>query len=287
MRTSTSATVRPVTRGDLDAVCSFLYSRADRRIAAKEWRALFTYDWDHEPGFGFVLVDGDEIVGFIGTVRSKRSINGTIHRICNLSTWFVLPDYRGAALPLLVAALKGADETMTGLTPTADAERIYEWVGFRTLDVEKLALPPLLNLRSLARSRSVQIDADRAKIRQYLNPLDRQILDDHSPYCCGHFAIRSPQSYAYVITKRRTKRRIPFSEILYCSDARLFVEHLERLKLAILTRERSLVLMIDRRLLRGHSPLGLRVKRRTVFRSETLAAAEIDNLYTELVLLPN
>ncbi len=280
--------MRAVTPADVDALSSFLHETVNPAITASQWRALFEYGWDHDrPALGHVLVDGMRIVGFIGTVLSNRRIDGKIERFCNLSTWFVLPGYRNAALPLLLAAVGRTDETLTGLTPTKEAGKIYDWLGFRALDTGKLALLPFLNLRSLLAREPVRILTDRTLVREVLRSSDRVFFEDHSPYACGHFVVASPTSYAYVITKRRKKRGFPFSEVLYCSDIELFIAHLERIKWAVLRQERTVAVMIDRRLLRGRRPVGVTIRRPTLFKSKTLDAAEIDNLYSELVLLPN
>ena len=85
-----------------------------------------------------------------------------------------------------------------------------------------------------------------------------------------------------------TKRGLALSELLYCSAPHILVRHLERAKLAILRRQRSVALMADARLFPAGLPRGVRISRKdpALFRSSLLEPKELDNLYSELVLLP-
>jgi len=286
--TTRSARVRPLGANDAEAVSTFLHDRVDSKRSADEWRTLFEHRWDRDRSpVGYALVDGNEIVGFIGTIRSKRIINGVVEAFCNLTTWYVLPQYRGSGLLLLLQAIKHGDGTITNLTPTVDVEQICVRLGFRVLEERKVALLPLLNARSLAARGTVRVVRDREKLRGLLGERDRQVFDDHKDYACSHFVVVAETGYAYLVTKRRTKRHVPFSDVLYCSDIQVFMKHVERVKLAILRQDRTAALMIDRRFLHGHRPLGFNVARRTLFRSRELTAGDIDNLYSELVFLRN
>lgn len=91
----------------------------------------------------------------------------------------------------------------------------------------------------------------------------------------------------YQIRRAASKlARIPASEILFCSDPALLMQHLERAKLSILRRDRTLALVGDSRLLNGAAARGLRIPSIKYFRGKELHAHQIDNLYTEYVLLP-
>lgn len=80
--------------------------------------------------------------------------------------------------------------------------------------------------------------------------------------------------------------RIPASEVLYCSDPELLMACLERAKLGILWRDRTLVLVGDSRLLDAGPGRGSHIPSIKYYRGNDLEARQIDNLYTEYVLLP-
>jgi len=92
---------------------------------------------------------------------------------------------------------------------------------------------------------------------------------------------------AFIIMQRRMKRRgnsalLPYSEVLYCSEPKLMIRHLERVKLAAIRRQRTAGLAIGKRFAAN----GIRIGGQTLFRSEIFAADALDLLYSELVLLP-
>ena len=62
--------------------------------------------------------------------------------------------------------------------------------------------------------------------------------------------------------------------------------HLEHVKLRVLWLEKTLALAGDERLLKHQTRFGIAFDAPKYYRSKTLQPPQIDNLYTELVLLP-
>lgn len=97
--------------------------------------------------------------------------------------------------------------------------------------------------------------------------------------------------YAYLVVKRRSHRlaasrlgglagvlpvRIPYSDILHCSAPEPLSRHLERVKLAILRRQRTAALVAEARLLPVR-PRAVPGPMRTCYRSSLLAAGGVDS----------
>ena len=76
------------------------------------------------------------------------------------------------------------------------------------------------------------------------------------------------------------------SDLLYCSAPSLLARHLERVKLAIIWRQRSVALTAEAGLFGALRPRGKVIRQPMLFRSSILRAHELDKLYSELVLLP-
>jgi len=280
--------VRPVRPEDVEPLCKFLRLGFARKRGEDSWRRLFDYGWlDKKPNLGFVLTLGDEIAGFLGAVYARRQIRGQTCMICNCTSWYILPNYRGWGPALLAAALRDQDVCYTSLTPSHTSARMFEAMGFRCLESERIVFTPLLHLDTL-RVPAPEIIFDLDGIRSMLNDEQRLIFDDHLAYECLHLALRDVAECAYLIVKRRTKRGLALSELLYCSAPHVLARHLERAKLAILRRQRTVALTADTRLFRAPLPRGVRIRRRerALFRSSLFEPEELDNLYSELVLLP-
>lgn len=287
--------VRAVGPDDCEPVCHFLEQIfPESGIEAASWRRLFEHGWsDHKRGF--VLLDGNAIVGFLGTIVARRQVNGEAALVCNLSSWSVHAKYRGWGMALLAALLRDQSLTYTAFTPQP-----ISWAALLAQrSSHRIVMLPLLHAETLLAHRPV-ISFDPAAVRARLTSQQRQIFDDHAPYDCLQFTVSDGPDHAYVVVKRRAHRlnarrlggpdkvlpvRIPYSDILHCSEPELLLRHLERVKLAILRRQRTAALVVEARLFPVR-PRGVMLPLRTCYRSSLLAAGDIDRLYSEIVLLP-
>jgi acetoacetyl-CoA synthetase len=288
--------VRRITAADVEPVCRLLEQGfAEARIPAATWRRLLTHGWDGvAEERGFVLAAGEEILGFLGTIHARRQ-GAEAGLVCNLSSWYVRPEHRGRGLSMLLAATRDVGRTYTSFTPSPLTRQVLAELGFAPLDTCQLFMPPLLHATTLRYPRP-RIEFEPAAVRPLLDAAQRRTFDDHAPYDCLQGVVRDAKAQAYLVVKRRMRElpgrarravpaRIPYSEVLHCSAPEVLARHLERVKLAVLRRQRTFALVADARLW-PEPPAGLRLAARTYARSPVLAAGEIDKLYSELVLLP-
>jgi acetoacetyl-CoA synthetase len=281
---SGSLRVRPVEEADIPGICAFLHRTWSSKI---DWRALFDYRWlADKPDLGYVLVRGEEIVGFLGAVYAQRWVNDRPHLVCNISTWYVREGERRGSLPLLLALLRKRDCSFTNLSANPDAFILFQRCGFQPLGDSETYHFPLLHLPTLWAGGRARVIDDRLELRALLSEEHRRIHDDHASYPCCHLALTEVDRYAYIVSKRRIRRGVPTAELLYCSAPELLRRHFERIKLHILWRQRAFALVIDTRLLGDRLRWGYCRPRLTMFRSSVLAPEDIDYLYSEFVLLP-
>jgi len=278
--------VRAAAPGDVDAICAFLTRELAPRAPPAQWRRLFNLPWTTSPDYGHILEADGAVVGYAGAIVCERMLGGRREAICNLTSWCVAPAHRAGpvSLQLLTPYLRRTDWTITNLTPVIDTVPVFEKLGFITLDTAKQIFLPLTAPRSLSPAGAVLTDPDR--IRDLLQPENRQLFDDHVPLGCGVTLVARGRDTAFLITKRRIKRKMPLSEVLYCSNPRLTVSMFERVKLAILRSQRSLALVADSRIFGDSAPRHVRYPLPSLFRSSRLTAGAIDSLYSELAVLP-
>jgi len=289
--------VRPVLPGDIAAICRLLDEGFIRDGGPRvSWREIFEYRWrKHGSDLGFVLIDRQEIVGFLGLIYSERPLDsGGRATICNLTSWYVRPSYRGWGALLLRAAIGREDVTFTSLTPGVETSSMLQALRFDVLPKRRFFLP-LGHLKTW-RMRGPSIAFDPGVVRGSLSAPHQRIFDDHQPHGVMQLLVRDGAEQAYAVVKRRTvskafgalpiSLRVPYSEILYCSSPELLVRHLERVKLAILARQGTLALAAD------ESIIPPSVKASAVSKSDRFALSRqpeppaLDLLYSELVLLP-
>jgi fatty-acyl-CoA synthase len=283
--------IRPATPADIDPLCRFLH-QAFTGVPLPAWRRLFDYPWlNDKPDLGHLLTAGNEIVGFLGAIYASRKIRGKTGVVCNLTSWYVLPQYRGRGVELLDAAIRKEHVTFTALTPAPAVILMLEAMGFARLNTRRIQLLPLLHGDTL-REPGVLISFDPERVRRSLDDEQRLIFDDHARYDCLLLSATIGSEHAFLVVKRRTgwlrssdRGKIPYSEILHCSNPTLLARHLERVKLAILRRQRTLRLVCDEGLF-PEKPRGWSFGRAQLYRSSQFTASELDKLYSELVLLP-
>ncbi|MGY4506332.1 acyl-coenzyme A synthetase/AMP-(fatty) acid ligase/acyl carrier protein [Bradyrhizobium sp. GM24.11] len=292
--------VRAVGPDDCEPVCRFLEQIfPESGIKAASWRRLFEHGWS-DRGRGFVLLDGNAIVGFLGAIVARRQVNGEAAFVCNISSWSVHAKYRGWGMALLAALLRDHSLTYTAFTPQPVSWAALLAQRFATLDSHRIVMLPLLHAETLLAPNRPVISFDPAAVRARLTSQQRQIFDDHAPYDCLQLTVSDGPDHAYLVVKRRAQRlnarrlggadkvlpvRLPYSDILHCSAPELLLRHLERVKLAILRRQRTTALVAEARLFPVR-PRGLMLPLRTCYRSSLLAVGDIDRLYSEIVLLP-
>ncbi|MBV8399979.1 MAG: hypothetical protein JOZ17_14760 [Acetobacteraceae bacterium] len=282
--------IRPAVPEDVDALCRFLYEGFKAgRVSLSGWRRLFDYEWlEQKPHLGFVLVCREQIVGFLGTVYAHRRIRGETHVICNLSSWYVRPEYRSWGTALLAAAIRDETITYTALTPMEVTQQALAAFHFKPLFSRSMMLLPLLQAETLRRPRPL-ISFDPEVVRRSLNAQQQQIFDDHAATDCLQLVVRDGPEYAYIVLKRRRldlrlRLKLLYSDILYCSSPALLARYIEPVKLAILRKQRTLALLAEERLFVA-PPRCIWEPTRTMFRSPDLDAADLDRLYSELTLL--
>lgn len=256
------------------------------------WRRLVDYRWRGDGDLiGYVLVERGKIVGFLSTLHSRRTIHGRDTHLCNLAHWVVRREFRAESLRLLAAAVRRPNCTITCLTSSPTVGAMLGTLGFKVLDAHvQLIFPSLWFPRLTRRDRPV-ISSERSTIAATLDAADLKILSDHRDSACRHLILREGSRYCYLVFTEHRRRLlgfdVPYAHIHYTSARDLFRRHRARLAWYMLRSAGAAFLAIDERLAgRGLGALSRRHRLRVprYYRSETLEPAQIDNLYTELVM---
>lgn len=98
--------IRELTDSDYPALADFNSSFNDDKLSAEQWHAKFRYWWNDNPAYdgnwkrGFLLLDGDRIVGWVGSFPTLFYADGQIIHAFNGTTWRVLPGYRQYSIDL-------------------------------------------------------------------------------------------------------------------------------------------------------------------------------------------
>jgi hypothetical protein len=257
-------------------------------ISKEVWRRLLRPQWrlDGMP-CGLGLVDRGRLVGFVGTLFSERVIDGRVERFCNLSSLIVSEAYRRHGWMLMFSAVRAENCTITIFTPMSVLYTRAPEIGFRNLGARFRIMFPVPWARR-ARGVEVELLDDPMEIRPHLDETHRRYLDDHLPYECGHLLVRQSMRYCYVVHISITSAKLPYALILYVSDPELFAELSIPIRAFIMGKSGMRFVAVDSRLIRDlplRASFDLPSSIRRLYKPDRLSPHQVDNLYSEFVLL--
>lgn len=265
------------------------FNRNNPQITRQHWQKLFHQPW-RKPGdsIGYVLRDEEKIVGYMGMLWSHRIIDGKPEDFCNLTSWVVKEDYRQKGIALFMPVLKLKDCTVTIHTPARHVHEFYKRMGFQELETKLKVLYPLPQIKGLLRFHKFRGTTNPQKIEAILKGADAQIYRDHRGHHCRHVVIYNQDEYCYVVFTRTKGRKVHFSDIHYISAPGLFLENLELIKFHLFRINGTLLSLLQSRLVGDadipHAKTSV-YKAPTLYKSSRLKPRQIDNLYSELMLL--
>ena len=184
--------------------------------------------WDYEEyPLGYIMKNSNNntIVGFLGTVCSRRNINDNDVVCCNLVHWYVEKDFRifGYAflLPLLNKKI-----IVYATTPISSIVSLYERLGFE-IKIMKYTVGFSINMNSIFSKnyRRFTISDKASEIKNYLDVNEQKIYQDHKKYDCIHFVILDKKKIlkpCYFVAKKVKKFRMGILDILYISNIEEF-----------------------------------------------------------------
>lgn len=274
-------TVEPIMIGDLAEVGDFLHDHLNARVSARDWATAPQVPWRvDQPNYGFRLLADTTLVGVMLAFYSDRRIDGRTERICNLAAWCVLPEHRTHSFRMLRAALSQPGYSFTDLSPSGAVVPLDERLGFEHLDAGAQLVPCL----PLPTWGTTVVD-DRATVEALLDGDALQIYLDHSGVAAAHHVLlRRGGRDCYVIYRRDRRRNLRvFVSVLYVSDPQLFRRSLRAFGSHVLRRRHGLVVLLEERVV-GRVVFAPEIGGRPkMFKSATIDATDIDNLYSELM----
>lgn len=257
--------------------------RLNPHMPAERWRRLFLPPWRHEGGLGQVLLDGERIVGLLGTLFGHREIGGTPHRVCNLHSWYVAPEHRAMSLMLLKPLLAMRDVTLTDFSPSPRVLEISRRLGFQILDDRMHVLPSLpLPRRTAAVVHTLDTEAQAARV---LSPADLALYRDHQALDCEHLVAKAGDEYCYVVHTGHRQRLLRYRRVQYLSHPALFARHHHAIRQHALRRDGH-ALVVGVRRLEGHRvPWSVQARAHPSLYRGSAPVTALDGLYSELPVL--
>lgn len=250
------------------------------------WRRLVAGRWSGPQGrYAVTVRDDKELVGVLGLVTAERMTSQGPRKTADMTSWYVLKDYRGGGVgqKMLRLATSDPEVTVTNFSSAKAAVSVLIKAGLTVLDSERLVWLPRPGAPRLTVHRDPLALGDR------LTEKERRIIEDHRGLDRLHpLAVETPDGLCVMVIYPQQKHDdFVTHEIMFLSDQPLFARYADRIAASVLPEEAA-ILSLDRRFAApGITPDEVREFATPRFCQQGLLPPnEIDMLYSECVLLP-
>lgn len=248
------------------------------------WRRLLAGRWCGPEGrFAISVRDEGKLVGVLGLVYADRMTSGGLRTTADMTSWYILKDYRGQGIGQQMLALATSDPTVTvtNFSSAKAAVSVLVNAGLTVLDKERLIWHPR------ASEAGFVVHEDPLSRIDLLNDKDRKIIADHQGLALRHLVVETPGGpVAMVIYPQNKHGPWVTHEIMYLGNQPLFAQYAPQIAGVVLPG-RDAILSLDRRFAaKGIVPDEVRPFATPRYcQPGLLHPSEIDMLYSECVLL--
>lgn len=248
------------------------------------WRRLLAGRWCGPEGrYAITVRDAGRLIGVLGLVYADRMTAGGLRTTADMTSWYVLKEYRGQGIGQKMIALATSDPsvTVTNFSSAKAAVGVLIKSGLTVLDQERLVWfprPP---------SAGFTVHDDPLALGDRLPAKDRKIIADHQGLRLRHLAVETPDGLVVMVIYPQKKHdEYVTHEIMYLGDQPLFARYATDIAAAVLP-ESEAMLSLDRRF----AAEGITCDEVREFATPRYCQAglldptEIDMLYSECVLL--
>lgn len=214
---------RKIGPADLDAVADLLtagFPGQDRNYWVAALRYLKERDAPEEfPRFGYVLSHGDRIAGVLLLIFTLGMNGGANATRCNVSSWYVAPEFRALAPLLVHRALSHKRVTYINTSPADNTLSTIQALGFERFCNGVFAATPALTTRAWT-GKVIQL-ADTAHAQDYLLDFEVALLQDHAVRGCLSVILQHHgNTYPFIFRRRMVSQRsryvgMPCAQLIY------------------------------------------------------------------------
>jgi hypothetical protein len=211
---------RPIETADVPDVVNLLARGFERDRKRAFWDRTLSRLAAHSappefPQYGQLLEANGRIVGALLQIFSQPAAHSAGNVRCNVSSWYVDPEFRSYAALLVSHALRHKNVTYLNISPASHTRQIALAHGYqRYSDGVVLALPVLSRAKPGAGARI--LDAGAVPDVPF-DPAERDLLLEHAGYGCISFWCVTPErAHPFVFRQRRIKRLLPCTHLIYC-----------------------------------------------------------------------
>jgi len=180
---------------------------------------------------GYVIIDRTEkIVGFMGTIFSKKIINGSEYNYCNIHSWIVNDQHRINSFFLLTPLFE-KDITLTAFTPVKSLVGLLEKFEFKKIQMHYKLVFSFNNI--FQNKKHFNIINNQSEILKILNKSEERIYQSYSKLPYEKFIIIdnfNKSKYIFIIASKIKKKGIRTLSFFYVSNIDEFKKNWKNFK---------------------------------------------------------
>ena len=229
--------VKPIYRDDDNKTLLKNFLIKQKFLNANEIFEILKINFDESQPIGYILMKDKNIVGFLGTIFSKRPIKEKIIDHCYLHSWIVLERHRLEAFKLILPIIK-KNIFISTYSPIKSLMGLYKKLGFEESQFFSKFVLSFSFLR--LKTYNLNYSDDISFFEKFLSKKDRLVLRDHISTDTKKLFIyfnKDVHDNIFIILKRKTKKLI-FSilELMYISDFKKFRSNEKQIGYELLRR---------------------------------------------------
>jgi hypothetical protein len=236
------------------------------------------------PKYGYLIESAGAPVGIILLISSSIQQGDWTEVRCNLSSWFLEPEFRTHASLLIFQATRKKEVTYLNISPASQTLPIVEAQGFSRYSDGRFVARTFPPVRKRAQVRIVGADVNP---NAPFEAFERDLLLAHARYgCISIWCVTSERAYPFVFIPRLAKRTIPCAQLIYCRHIGHFIQFVQPIGSYLAMRGKLFVLIDSKGPIRGLAGRYLGGIAPKYYKGPVLPRVG-DLAYTEAVILPS
>jgi hypothetical protein len=215
-----SLRVREITADDHDAVARLLAKGFQRPVwyYAEALRRLSRHPTPPgRPKYGIMMEADGVVVGAVLLIFTAVQSGGQACTRCNVTSWYVEPEYKSYGALFTSRALRHKDVTYINISARPVARPIIQAQGFHCYSNGQHVAAAALHLRSPGGP--VKICGVHTTPDAPFDESDQELLKAHAESgCLSLWCVTPERAYPFVFLPRLFKRVLPGAQLIYCRD---------------------------------------------------------------------
>jgi hypothetical protein len=211
---------RQIGEADIGAVADLLLKGFGRRRTREFWLAVLDRLTQYPtpaglPKYGYGLESDGALVGVVLLISTEIGSANASSTRCNVSSWYVEPEFRGYAPLLAAQASRHQNVTYLNISPMPHTRPIVEALGYELYSRGIVIAAPLLQTPFHTNGvRIVDADAPPDALHE---TFEQKLLADHAAHgCISFWCVNAERAYPFVFRPRLLKGLIPYAQLVYC-----------------------------------------------------------------------